>query len=87
MERLRPMVERILEPETPEASRPELLELLAETCEREVQNKRSTEAMRVAFRDFFAHIQALLYENYRLRGGTEPFPGGPENSDVDPDKA
>ena len=48
MDQLRPVVERIFNPGTPEESRPHLLELVAEACERQVELTHNCEVIRAA---------------------------------------
>lgn len=57
---VRPMVERILDPTMPEASRVPLLELLAETFERDVQVRKDMATARAGWAAFFAKLKALL---------------------------
>lgn len=57
---VRPMVATILDSGTPTAARVPLLELLAETFERDVQIRRDIAAAQAAWRDFFARLQRLL---------------------------
>ncbi len=63
LEQIRPMVVRILHPDTPDASRPQLLELVAETCERQLTIKRNGEELRAAFDQLFDSIRALVRKN------------------------
>ncbi|MCK5941713.1 MAG: hypothetical protein KAI24_07085 [Planctomycetes bacterium] len=57
---VRPMVVAILDPATPDASRVPLLELLAETFERDVQVRRDAAAARAAWTGFVEVIRKLL---------------------------
>ena len=57
---VRPMVVTILDPATPEAARVPLLELLAETFERDVQVRRDTARAQAAWADFFATLKKLM---------------------------
>ena len=57
---VRPMVATILDPGTPTAARAPLLELLAETFDRDVKIRRDTAAAHAAWREFFARLQRLL---------------------------
>jgi hypothetical protein len=57
---VRPMAEKILDANTPEAARVPLLELLAETFERDVQVRRDCAAARASFAAFFAELRKLL---------------------------
>ena len=62
LEQLRPMVERILDPGTPEAARPDLLELVAESCERHVTIEKNCKQAVAAWNQFAAHLKAALEE-------------------------
>jgi hypothetical protein len=57
---VRPMVARILEPATPPAARVPLLELLAETFERDQQVRRDLAVAREQWQRFFAQLRDLL---------------------------
>ena len=57
---VRPMVATILDPATPVTARVPLLELLAETFERDEQVRRDIAAAQSAWRAFFARLQSLL---------------------------
>ena len=57
---VRPMVAGILDPATPEDRRVPLLELLAETFERDVQVRRDTGRALAAWQQWFSSIQRLL---------------------------
>lgn len=57
---VRPMIERILDPTTPVASRVPLLELLAQTFERDVQIRRDFAAASLGVQQFFAALRRLL---------------------------
>jgi hypothetical protein len=57
---VRPMVASILDPATPEGVRVPLLELLAETFERDVQIRRDTERAGAAWAAFFANLKRML---------------------------
>ncbi len=57
---VRPMVERIIDPATPEQMRVPLLEVLAETFERDVQVRNDLDKARQHWADFFAHLKKLL---------------------------
>ena len=57
---VRPMVVSILDPATPEEARVPLMEMLAETFERDVQVRRDTEATKVALASFFERLKQLL---------------------------
>ncbi|MCB9884542.1 MAG: hypothetical protein H6838_03565 [Planctomycetes bacterium] len=57
---VRPLVERILDPGTPEDARVPLLEMLAETFERDVAIREATAQSLAAWRDFFANLKKLL---------------------------
>lgn len=57
---VRPFVERILDPSLPESARVALLELLAETFERDVQIRRNTQRSLAAWADFVRRLKALL---------------------------
>ena len=57
---VRPMVARILDVATPEHARVPLLEMLAETFERDVQIRRDIAAARAAWDEFFARLRRLL---------------------------
>lgn len=57
---VRPMVATILDPGTPEHARVPLLELLAETFERDVQVREDLARARVAWAGFFANLRKLL---------------------------
>lgn len=60
MDQLRPLVERILADATPEDSRPRLLELVAETCERQTMIEKNSEAMRAAFDEMFRLMRLMI---------------------------
>jgi len=57
---VRPMVARILEPAIPSAARVPLLELLAETFERDLQVRRDLAVAREQWQRFFAHLRQML---------------------------
>lgn len=57
---VRPLAERILDPATPEPSRVPLLELLAETFERDARNRASLAAAQEHWAQFFARLRRLL---------------------------
>lgn len=57
---VRPIVDKILDDATPEDARVPLLELLAETFERDVQVRNDLQRARVAWADFFALLQRML---------------------------
>lgn len=57
---VRPMVVTILDPATPEQARVPLLELLAETFERDVQVRRDLGRARASWDGFFASLRKLL---------------------------
>lgn len=57
---VRPMVVNILDAHTPEDARIPLLELLAETFERDVANRKNCEAARIAWAQWFEHLKRLL---------------------------
>jgi len=57
---VRPMVERILDPNTPEHTRVPLLELLAETVERDVKVRDDAVAARAELVEFFAAIRRAI---------------------------
>lgn len=57
---VRPMVATILDPGTPEAARVPLLELLAETFERDVQVRRDIANAHTAWGEFFARLRKLI---------------------------
>lgn len=57
---VRPMVERILDAGTPEHARVTLLELLAETFERDVQVRRDLARAQAGWQAFFEHLRTLL---------------------------
>lgn len=57
---VRPMVEGILDPRIREQDRVGLLELLAETFERDVQVRVDCERARVAWSEFLAAVARLL---------------------------
>ncbi|MFM1872649.1 MAG: hypothetical protein RL398_2071 [Planctomycetota bacterium] len=57
---VRPMVERILDPGTPDAARVPLLELLAETFERDVAIRASTAQAQRAWHDWFEALKRML---------------------------
>ena len=50
---LRPAIERILDDGTPAEARPHLLELVAETCERDLEIRAGSERLRAALRAMF----------------------------------
>lgn len=60
MEQLRPLLERILDDDTPEDCRPRLLELVAETCERQTRIAQATEALRAAFEEMFELMRLMV---------------------------
>lgn len=57
---VRPLVEKILDPGTPEAARVPLLEMLAETFERDVAIREATAQSQAAWRSFFANLRRML---------------------------
>ena len=57
---VRPLVERILDPQIEEAARVRLLELLAETFERDARMREDFRRARAGFDAFFAHLRSLL---------------------------
>ncbi|MBZ0150616.1 MAG: hypothetical protein K8J09_03720 [Planctomycetes bacterium] len=57
---VRPMVGGILEPGPPEHARVPLLEMLAETFERDVQIREDLQRARQAWSQFMARLQRLL---------------------------
>lgn len=57
---VRPMVVNILDPATPEEARVPLMEMLAETFERDVQVRRDSEATKVALAAFFERLKRML---------------------------
>ena len=57
---LRPMAERILDAGTPEQHRPALLEMLAETCDRQIQIERNCARAIEAWRGFIDQLKILL---------------------------
>lgn len=57
---VRPMVAAILDPATPEQARVPLLELLAETFERDVQVRRDLDKALEGWNRFFASLRKLL---------------------------
>ena len=57
---VRPMVERIVDPATPEQARVPLLEMLAETFERDLQVRTDVAKAQQHWADFFAHLKKLL---------------------------
>ena len=57
---VRPMAERILDPGTPEDARPALLELLAETCERDVAVKRNCEKAVNGLQQWFSNLERTI---------------------------
>jgi hypothetical protein len=71
LERLRPMVERILGPDLADDDRLRLLELLAETCERGVQLRADFASIRVGFDRMFARLAEIVREAGE-RGGASP---------------
>ena len=60
MERLRPELECILSEDTPEDSRIRLLELVAETCDRQTQIARSCDALLAVFDGMFEQLRSLV---------------------------
>ena len=84
MERLRPMVENILGEDTPDHMRSELLELLAETCDRQVKIQRDGVKMREAFQSFFANIGQLLATLVAERANARPSTKPGTRGDVRP---
>lgn len=57
---VRPLVELILDVGTPESARVDLLELLAETFERDLQVRRDLDAARRGLAEIFARLRAQL---------------------------
>lgn len=57
---VRPMVGKILDEGTPDHARVPLMELLAETFERDVQIRRDMAAARAAWNDFFERLRRML---------------------------
>lgn len=57
---VRPMVERILDPAMPEEHRVPLLELLAESFERDVQVRRDLQQARENWARFFEALKQML---------------------------
>ncbi len=57
---VRPLAERILDPATPEPSRVPLLELLAETFERDARTRTDLAAASALWAQFFARLRRLL---------------------------
>lgn len=57
---VRPMVERILAPGLEDTLRIHLLELLAETCERDTAIRVHSEAARAGFADLFERLKAMV---------------------------
>ena len=57
---VRPMVANILDPATPDHARVPLLELLAETFERDVQVRRDIGKALEGWKGFFASLRKLL---------------------------
>ena len=57
---IRPIVERILAPDTPASARVGLMELLAETFERDVQIRQDIAAARQGIVDFFDTLRRLI---------------------------
>lgn len=57
---VRPLLERILAPGLGEAQRLPLLELLAETFERDAAVRRDAAAARACLRQWFANLRRLL---------------------------
>ena len=57
---VRPVVVKILDDKTPEDARVPLLEMLAETFERDVQSRTSCDAARAACSDWMEAIKRLL---------------------------
>ncbi len=60
MEKLRPELERILSDDTSEDSRIRLLELVAETCERQTQISRSCDALLEVFDGMFEQLRSMI---------------------------
>ena len=59
-ERLRPMLERIVDPELSEESQLGLLELVAETCERNTQIRSDGQAALAAWKSYVESLLCLL---------------------------
>ncbi|MBM4063432.1 MAG: hypothetical protein FJ265_20380 [Planctomycetes bacterium] len=57
---VRPLIERVLDPGTPEPARVPLLELLAETFERDAQVRKDLAIARESWAAFFASLRRLL---------------------------
>lgn len=71
-QRLRPLLEKILDPGTPEESRHSLLELAAETCERQQQVKTNGEAARVALQGYVENLNRTLKRLWGPLGPNHP---------------
>ena len=60
LEAVRPMAELILNPATPRRHRPELRQLLAQSCERDSSIRRKCQEAQETLRQFFAELDDLL---------------------------
>ncbi len=60
LEAVRPMAELILNPATPRRHRPELLQLLTQSCERDSSIRRKCREARESLRRFFAELDDLV---------------------------
>ena len=72
LERLRPMLRTIFSPGIAEERRPELLEMAALTCMRDVEIRRNSEAARQAWAEYFDGLREqlrVLAEFVRRHGG------------------
>ena len=76
IERLRAPVALILSEEIPRERRRELLELLAETCERDVKIRREGANLRSAFQELFRVLGDLNEKLRKLGGGLDSPPAG-----------
>jgi len=72
LEKLRPMVEKIFSEDIRDSDRTMLLEMLAETCERDRQLREGSEALRQAFVQLIATLRALQAHVRKLRDDPRP---------------
>lgn len=69
---LRPLVVKIFDPATPEESRNSLLELVAETCERNHEDKVNFAAAQKAWQDHMDHLIEMLRRISDRQGPNHP---------------
>ena len=69
---LRPLIEKIFDPATPEQSRNSLLELAAETCERNQEIRSNCDAAQRAWQSYVANLTVALRRISDLKGPNHP---------------